>query len=37
VPPVVGAALWALDRLQVTPAAEERLRAGLTMSQPHRM
>jgi N-acetylglucosamine kinase-like BadF-type ATPase len=37
VPPVVGAALWALDRLQVTSAVEEQLRAGLTASQPHRM
>jgi hypothetical protein len=37
VPPVVGAALWGLDRLQATASAEERLRAGLTASQPHRM
>jgi N-acetylglucosamine kinase-like BadF-type ATPase len=37
VPPVVGAALWALDRLQATAAAEEQLRTGLTASQPHRM
>jgi N-acetylglucosamine kinase-like BadF-type ATPase len=37
VAPVVGAGLWALDRLQVSAAAEERLRASLTASQPHRM
>ena len=37
VAPVVGAGLWALDRLQATGAAEERLRASLGASQPHRL
>ena len=37
VPPVVGAALWGLDGVQATASAEERLRAGLTASRPHRM
>jgi N-acetylglucosamine kinase-like BadF-type ATPase len=37
VPPVVGAGLWALDRLPATATAEERLRADLAASQPHRM